>query len=165
MHKNVIIPLLCQSWLFINTKCLKIQLCLKMRLSTFVDITWYAEVAIYAKNLFFFSFYSVLLKFREIHREVVEQNWQSVTWKIVKNFARPKQRATIRKLFSLLPLTKSPDQILSFLWNKNILTEIYRNVQTFAFKVLRECSLRASRKGSMQCYFWHQTETCLLENL
>ena len=32
-----------------------------------------------------------------------------------------------------------PDKILLRLWNKNFLTEIYRNIQTFAFKVLEEC--------------------------
>ena len=38
---------------------------------------------------------------------------------------------------------------------QNFLTEIYRNIQTFAFKVLRECSSWASRNDAVQM-FWHQ---------
>ena len=38
------------------------------------------------------------------------------------------------------------------LWNKNILTEIYRNIQTLAFQVLREFSFWASRNGTVQVF-------------
>ena len=52
MHKNITISLLCQYGLFTNTS---------------VYTKWYAEAAIYAKNLLFFSFYSFLVKFSEWH--------------------------------------------------------------------------------------------------
>ena len=75
-------------------------------------------------------------------------------WKIVKHFTRPKQRTVLIKLFSL-PLTHSPpDKLLLRLWNKYFLTEIYRNIQAFALKVLQECSSWAARNGPVEmfCY-------------
>ena len=68
---------------------------------------------------------------------------------------RPKQRAALRKLFSLpqSPLHHPSDKIMLPLWNKNFLTEIYRNIQTFAFKVLQEYSSLASRNDATQMFF------------
>ena len=34
-----------------------------------------------------------------------------------------------------------------------LFTEIYKNIQTFAFKVLQECSSWASRDGAVQIFF------------
>ena len=64
---------------------------------------------------------------------------------------RPKQRAALRKLFSLpqFPTCPSSDKILVILW-KNKFMEIYRNIQAFAFKVLQKCS---SRNGAAQMFF------------
>ena len=39
------------------------------------------------------------------------------------------------------------------LWNKNFQTVIYRNIQTFAFKVLQECNYWASRNSAVQMFF------------
>ena len=60
-------------------KCLKIQSCLKMWFSTTVDITWYAKVAIYAKNRF--PSHSIVSWWSFVNNtgEVIEYNWQSVT--------------------------------------------------------------------------------------
>ena len=58
LHKNIIIPPLCQCGLFIQNVCLKIQLRLKKWFFTSFDITWSGEVS-------FLSFYSFLLKFGE----------------------------------------------------------------------------------------------------
>ena len=74
-------------------------------------------------------------------------------WKIVKHFTRPKQRAALRKLFSLHQSPIPPDKILLNIWNKNFLTEIYRNIQTFAFKVLQEGSSWLSGNGAVQIIF------------
>ena len=46
-----------------------------------------------------------------------------------------------------------PDKILLRLWNKNFHTEIDRNIQTFAFKVLQECSSWSSRNVAVQMFF------------
>ena len=75
---------------------------------------------------------------------------------------RPKQRAALRKLFSFPPIPNPPpsDKILLRPWKKKIM-ELYRNIQTFAFKVLQKyCSL-ASRNSATQMFFL----ICLLENL
>ena len=45
------------------------------------------------------------------------------------------------------------DKILLRLWNKNLFTEIHRNIQTFAFKVLQECGSWASRNRAVQMFF------------
>ena len=44
-------------------------------------------------------------------------------------------------------------QILLRLWNKSFLTERCRNIQTFAFKVLQECSSLTSANGTVQIFF------------
>ena len=64
LHKTIIIPLLCQSGLYINTCVFKNSIVSKY-LTFYFDITRYAEAAIYAKNLLFFSFYNFLVKFSE----------------------------------------------------------------------------------------------------
>ena len=73
--------------------------------------------------------------------------------KIVKHFARPKQRAALRKLFSSTPNHPfHPHQIRSY-HVSDIFKEIYRNIQTFDFKLLQECSSWASRTGVVQIFF------------
>ena len=72
--------------------------------------------------------------------------------KIAKNFARPKQQAALRKLILPTPNPPPPENILLRLSNKHFLTEISRNIQTFSFKVLQECSSWASRNGAVQMF-------------
>ena len=82
-------------------------------------------------------------------------------WKIVykKHYTRPKQRAALRNLSSFnhlpsFPKTHSPPgKIFLRLWNKNFPTVIYRNIQTYAFKVLQEYISWASRNGAVQMFF------------
>ena len=62
MPEDIIIPLICKCGLGIQHVCLKILLRIMMWFVTSLDITWYAEIAIYAKNLLFSLW-----------------NWQSVT--------------------------------------------------------------------------------------
>ena len=45
------------------------------------------------------------------------------------------------------------NQILLPPWNKNFLTEICRNMQTLALKVLQECSFGASGRAAVQMFF------------
>ena len=40
------------------------------------------------------------------------------------------------------------DKIMLLLWNKKFITEMYRNMQNFAFNVLQEYSSWASRNGT-----------------
>ena len=83
------------------------------------------------------------MNFKKIH----------LKWKAVKHFTRLKQRAALRKLFSLHQPPTTPDKIFLDLWNKHFLREIYRNIQTFAFKVLQESSSWASGNGAVQMFF------------
>ena len=63
---------------------------------------------------------------------------------------RSKQRAA---LFSL-PASHTPlDKTLLYLWNKNFVKGIYRNIKTFAFKLFQECSSWASRNGAVHIFF------------
>ena len=67
---------------------------------------------------------------------------------------RSEQRPTWRKSFCLIPIHLPPlDKRLLLLWNKITLAEMYRNIQTFAFKELEECSSWASRNGAVQMHF------------
>ena len=52
--------------------------------------------------------------------------------------------------------THTPDKTLLRLGNKELnrnIQELYRNIQTFAFKVLQECSSWASRNDVVQIFF------------
>ena len=68
----------------------------------------------------------------------------------------PTQQATWRKLLSPLP-----NKSFLRLWKKNFQTENYRNMQTFTFQVLWECSSWESKNDTVQMFFfWKQPETC-----
>ena len=62
----------------------------------------------------------------------------------------------LRDIIQLLP----PDKSFSRFWNKNVRKEIYRKIRTFAFHVIQECNSWASKNGPLQCFLWHQPETC-----
>ena len=65
---------------------------------------------------------------------------------------RSKQPAGLRKLFS-----PPPDKKFLRIWNKNFITEIYRNMQTFAFQMFWECSSWAFRNSAGQMFFLTHT--------
>ena len=58
------------------------------------------------------------------------------------------QRHSGRELFS-----PTPNETSLRLWNKNFRVEIYRNIRTFAFQVLGECSSWSSRNDAVQMFF------------
>ena len=86
-------------------------------------------------------------------------------WKIVKHFTRAKQQATLRKLFSL---PQPPyHQIKSCYGFETKLfleryTEIYRH---FFSKCFMKVVLGRQEMVQCKCFFLHQTETSLLENV
>ena len=94
---------------------------------------------------------------------VNENQWK---WNIENHFMGPKQRASLRKLFSLPPTPNPPpsDKILLRPWEKKLwsYTEIYRHLLSKCFK---NTVLWRLEMVQPECFFWHQTETCLLENL
>ena len=91
--------------------------------------------------------------------EIVEFPKISIKMKNCKTSYKVHTASLLRKLFSLVPTHPPSDIILLRLWNKNFLTEIYRNMQTFAFKVLQECSSWASRNGAVQILH-HKKHVC-----
>ena len=79
----------------------------------------------------------------------------------IKNYKAIYEVQTVSCLKKIIqpPPNPTPHQIkfleqdLERVWNKNFLTEIYRNIQTFAFKVFQKCSSWESRNGAVQMFF------------
>ena len=75
-----------------------------------------------------------------------------IKMKNCKTFYEAQTASHLKEIIQLSPNLPAPDKILLLLWNKNFLTEIYRNIQTFAFKVLQKCSSWASRNITVQLF-------------
>ena len=76
--------------------------------------------------------------------------------KILKNFKTFYETQTVSRFQEVIQPSPSPpplDKMLLRLWNKNFLTEIYRNIQTFAFKLLQKCSSWASGNIAVQMFY------------
>ena len=78
----------------------------------------------------------------------------SIKMKYCKTFYEGQTVSCVKEIIQPLQ-HPSPqlDKILLRLWNKCFLMEIYRNIQTFAFKVLQEHSSWASRNDTVQMFF------------
>ena len=67
---------------------------------------------------------------------------------MIKIYMQPK------RITQLAPSLSPPNKRFLRAWNKYFLTKIYKNIQAFAFQVLRESSSWASRNGAVQkCVF------------
>ena len=66
----------------------------------------------------------------------------------LQNFENLNEENASRKLFSPLP-----DKSFLRFWNKNCLTEIYRNIMTFTFQVLQKSSSWACTNAAVQMLF------------
>ena len=87
---------------------------------------------------------------------MLEFQKNSIKMKNYKTFYETQTASCLKEIIQLPPQSSThppSDKILLPLWNKNFLTEIYRNIQMFAFKVLRECSSLASRNGGAKMFF------------
>ena len=74
--------------------------------------------------------------------------------KYCKTFCEGQITSRVKEIIQPLHYpTPQPDKNLLRLWNKNFLTEIYRNIQKFSFKVLQEYSSWESRKAAVQMSF------------
>ena len=89
----------------------------------------------------------------------------SIKMKNCKSFYEAQTASCLKETIHPSPNPQPiPHQIKSYYaFGKKKFMEIYRNIQTFAFKVLQKCSSLASRNGAAQMYF--QKETYLLENM
>ena len=79
----------------------------------------------------------------------------------MKIFKRPKQRAALRK-----PFEPPPDKGFLRLWNKNFIIFLTQEYTGNGFpRASRMHFLNFLKWCSANIFFWHQPETCLLENL
>ena len=103
-------------------------------------------------------------RFNAIDKSIEMLTKISIKMKNCKLFCKTQIASHLKEIIQPFPIPPPPDKTLLRLWKKNFLKEIFRNIQTFAFKALQECSSWASRNGAVQYFFCHQTETWLLEN-
>ena len=82
--------------------------------------------------------------------KIVEFRKISIKMKNYKTFYKSQTTSGLKEIIQPPP---TPHKILLRLWNKTFLREIYRNIQTFAFKVLQESSSWASGNGAVQMFF------------
>ena len=103
--------------------------------------------------------FSVSVLFMEVSKWLNFQKFQ-LKWEKLKHFKRPKQRPALRKLFGP-PLDKS----LLRLWN-NIFSRRYTGIYWhLLFKFFDNIVPGLLEMVQCKCFYWHQPETCLLENL
>ena len=69
---------------------------------------------------------------------------------------------TASRLKEVIQSTTPSDKTLLRLWYKSFLTEIYRH---FLSKCFTNAAFGRQEMGQCKCFFWHQTETYVLENL
>ena len=86
-------------------------------------------------------------------RKIVEFLKISIKKKSRKTFYEIQTAIHLQEIIQHSPNPPPSDKTLRHLWNKHFLTEIYRNIQTFAFKVPQECSSWVSINEAMQMSF------------
>ena len=146
MYCNCLLTRLLTSHFFIYDQ-------VKKKVMMKVHIFWEWKELLRWKKSILHHFYGA---FNEVKNEKFFGRWESDFKENIQPHSTPNPTPTF-------PIP--PDQILLRLWNKTFLREIYRNMQTFAFKVFQECSPCGSRNVQCKCFFWHQTETFLVKNL
>ena len=79
-----------------------------------------------------------------------------------KTFYKAQTASRVKEIVQISPTTPHPppDKSLLRLWNKNFLTETYKNIQTFAFQVLRDCNSCASTNEAVQMFFLTLSDVC-----
>ena len=90
--------------------------------------------------------------------KIAEFSKISIKVKNFKTFYEVQKRAALRKLFNPSHQIKA-SYVLAC--SKDFLTEIYRNIQTFAFQAFSECSSWASGNVAVQMFF---CQGCFLGN-
>ena len=86
--------------------------------------------------------------------KIVEFSKVSIKIKNCKTFCKTQTASHLKKFIQSQPIHQPhlPDKTLLRLGN-NFFIEIYRNIQTFAFKVLQLCSSWAYRNSVVQIFF------------
>ena len=104
-----------------------------------------------------FNFPGKFQRFNAIDGSVkmLKQNQFSKLSIIIKNCKTFHETQTVSRLQEIIQSSPQPTPIIQNITTsleKKILTEIYRNIQTFAFKVLQKCSSLASRNSAVQIF-------------
>ena len=108
---------------------------------------------------------SILLMKVSKYWKIVEFQKISIKMKNCKTFYETQTASCLKEIIQPPQPPIPPDKILIRLWNKNFLeryTEIYRYLLSKCFK---KVVLGRQEMVQCKCFFLHQTETCLLENL
>ena len=93
--------------------------------------------------------------YREVSkcRKIDEFPKISIKIKNCKTFYEAQTSSCLKKIIHPPRTPIPPHKSLLRLWSKNFLAEISRNIHTFAFTLLQECSSWASRNGAVQMFF------------
>ena len=84
--------------------------------------------------------------------KIVEFSKISVKMKNCKTFYKTQTASRLQEIIQSSPNPSPSDKMLLCLWKKKFLTEICRNIQTFAFKLLQKCSSWVSRDRAVQMF-------------
>ena len=86
---------------------------------------------------------------------MLKNSWilkSSIKMKNCQTFYESQTVSHLQEITQPSPNPPTSDKTLLRLWKKNFLTEIYRDIQTFAFKVLQKSSSWVSRNGAVQIF-------------
>ena len=131
MYCNCLLTRLLTSHFFIYDQ-------VKKKVMMKVHIFWEWKELLRWKKSILHHFYGA---FNEAKNEIFFGRWESDFKENIQPHSTPNPTPTF-------PIP--PDQILLRLWNKTFLREIYRNMQTFAFKVLQSLWVK---KCAVQMFF------------
>ena len=104
----------------------------------------------------------------EVSKWWKKSNFQKfkLKWKIVKHFYKAQTVSHLQEIIQPPPEPTTNHIKSHYLSRTNIFlriyTEIYRHLLSKCFK---NAALGRQEMGQCKCFFWHQIETCLLENL
>ena len=159
MHKNIIIPLICQCGLLIQHVSLKIQSCIMMWFFTSLDITWYAEVTIYAKNLFSLWNWQSVTNLNGVKNAIIK--WHTF-WMVpyliyffVTLFYIERKWLLMRNSVTILPLkSKFPEKFQRF-------NAIDRSIKML--KIVEFSKILSIKTENCKIFYRAQTASCLQE--
>ena len=90
--------------------------------------------------------------------KIIEFSKITIKIKNCKTFCKAQTVSRLKEIIQPLLSHTPPDKSSRRLWNKNFLKEIYRNIETFTFKVFQECSFQPSRNGAVQINIFSDTK-------
>ena len=79
-----------------------------------------------------------------------------------KTFYEAQTATCFKEIISLVSIHSPPDKILLYLWNKNFLTQIYRNIYRHLLsKYFKNAVIERPEAVPCNCFFGHQTAKSL----